>query len=54
MGIPQILTVILYALSAGMHLERHGETRMETYNFWTALFALAIKMALLIWGGFFK
>ena len=54
MGTPQILVIVLYALSAWTNLCKHGETRTEKINFWTALLAIAIKTTVLIWGGFFK
>lgn len=53
MGLPQILLLIIYAGSLGMHLAYHGKCEVRTYSFWKALFNFMVIMGLLIWGGFF-
>ncbi len=52
MGAPQIIFIILIAMSLGIHLVKHGEHR-DNYNFWMALFDTGLTVALLNWGGFF-
>ena len=53
MGIPQIIFIVILAMSLGINLTRHGEKRDGEYNAWIALLATAIETGLLIWGGFF-
>ena len=52
MGIPQILVIVLWALSLGLTLAKHGEPRGGKESVWTALVGVAIMAALLWWGGF--
>lgn len=49
----QIAMIVLYGMSLGVYLFKHGEPKEGNYNFWTELLAFAICMALLIKGGFF-
>ena len=53
MKAPQIIIIALFALSLGANLMVHGQPKTGKYNFWTALLAAAIKIAVLWWGGFF-
>lgn len=53
MGIPQIIVIILYGLSLGAMLVKHGEPKEGTYSFWSALFAVVILFGCFWWGGFF-
>ena len=50
---PQIAVIVLYALSLGITLAKHGEPQ-SPYNFWTSLLGVAIAVGLLIAGGLFK
>lgn len=51
MGVPQIIVIVLYALSLGVSLCKHGEYSKN--NFFYSLVSVAIVFGLLIWGGFF-
>lgn len=54
MGAPQIILIIIYVFGLGISLAQHGEIKTKRENFWISLFAVAIQIALLIWGGFFS
>lgn len=45
--------LIMYALSLGIHLARHGHPRESNYNFFTALFSMIISMFILYKAGLF-
>lgn len=38
--------IILFVLSIGIHLAKHGEKRNEKYNFWSALMGSIIQLVL--------
>lgn len=49
-------TIILLAmlfLNLGIHLAKHKEPREDRYNFWVALFAAAVQLALYYFAGLF-
>lgn len=50
---PQIIYLILIALSLGLNMSEHGKPRTAT-NFWNNLISTAIIFWILIVGGFFK
>lgn len=50
---PQITLIVMYALSLGIHLSKHGEERTDKYNFWNSLASVTIIFVLLNAGGFF-
>lgn len=52
MGIPQIIMIVLLAMSGTMSLMYHGKQR-PPYNFWLWLFVTPLNVGLLYWGGFF-
>lgn len=52
MGTPQIIFIVLAAMTAGIILTKHGQPR-DNYHFGHWIFAAAIEMGLLYWGGFF-
>lgn len=52
MRAPQIILIVLYAMSLAISLCKHGEDKGK-YNFWSSLIAAAIDVAILKWGGFF-
>ncbi len=54
MKAPQVITIILFTTNVVMNLIKHGEPKDTKYNFWWALIATAIDVAILRWGGFFK
>lgn len=54
MNAPQIIIVIMYALSLGIEIQRHGEPKHGRENAWVTLVVIAINLGLLYWGGFFK
>lgn len=43
----------LTTLSTGVHLAKHGEPKVGTWNFGHAIIADIITLGLLYWGGFF-
>lgn len=51
-GVPQLIIIILYTLSVGIHLVKDGEPQ-GNYSFITSLIGTIIVMAVLKWGGFF-
>lgn len=53
LGAPQIIVLVIYIISLGIHMAKHGEPQNTKYNFWVGLFSTAINIALLWWGGFF-
>lgn len=52
MGIPQIIIIVLMAVSFGITIAKDGEER-DPYNWWQAFISIVIMMLLLWWGGFF-
>lgn len=50
-GAPQIIYIVIAALSVGIAIEGHGDVT-ET-SAWHTVIATAIMVALLAWGGFF-
>ena len=54
MNVWQIIVIILYALSLGMHLAKNGEPRTGTYSFGSAFFSTALVFFALYKGGFFS
>jgi LPXTG-motif cell wall-anchored protein len=53
-GAPQIILCVLYCLSLGVNLAKHGQPKTGKESFWTGLIAIIIVVTLLIWGGFFS
>ena len=53
MGTPQIIILVLYVLGLGVALADHGKVELKRESFFRHLFAVAIKLWLLWWGGFF-
>ena len=53
MGVPQILTIALMAISLLIQAYMHGKPRIGTYNVFGGLASAAITVLLLWWGGFF-
>lgn len=53
MGIPQIIIIVLYAMTLLVSAHEHGKPREGKTNFWISLLGVAIIFGLLIWGGFF-
>lgn len=52
MHTPQIVLIVLMAISGTIHLLRHGQRR-ENYNFGVWVLDASLFMGLLYWGGFF-
>jgi hypothetical protein len=50
----QIAMAIMLAVSLGIDLAKHGETKTEKYNFWIGLIGLIIHIGILAWGGFWS
>lgn len=51
---PQIVMIILFAISLLLTSNQHGKAKEGKYNFWAALVSVMIQVAVLYWGGFFK
>ena len=54
MGIPQIIMIVMLALTLFISVVEHNKPREGKYNGWDALIAIAIQVSLLTWGGFFQ
>ena len=54
MHAPQIIVLILYAITIGIELAQHGETEVKKHNVFVAMFGSALMLGLLWWGGFFS
>lgn len=54
MGLPQILLIGLYAMSLGISMSNHGESKTGKENFGNSLAATILMFGLLYWGGFFS
>ncbi len=52
MGIPQIILIVLYAVSLLLNAYIHGKPKEGYNNFWIALISTGIDIGLLLWGGF--
>ena len=50
---PQITIIVMYALSFGTELSRHGKPKEGVYNAWYSLIGTVIGIAILYCGGFF-
>ena len=53
MGVPQIIIIVLYAITLLLSANNHGKSYKYNQNFWASLIGVAIVFGLLIWGGFF-
>jgi hypothetical protein len=53
MNAPQIIIVCLWILGLVVHILKHGEEKVDKYNFYEQFFYVAITFSLLSWGGFF-
>lgn len=53
MGIPQVIVIILYAMSLGVMFVKNGEPKEGTYSFWSAFISVVILFGCFWWGGFF-
>ena len=52
MNAPQIIVIVLIAISGTITLLKHGQRR-DNYNFGWWLADASVFVSLLIWGGFF-
>lgn len=53
MGAPQIIMIVLFAMSFTIALLKHGEYRTDKHSVWATLLGGVIEFGLLKWGGFF-
>ena len=53
MGVPQVIIIVLYAITLLLSAYEHGKPYEHNKNFWYSLIGVAIVFGLLIWGGFF-
>ena len=54
MHLPQVLLIIIYAISILLIATKQGKPKEGNYNIIEALVATGITFGLLIWGGFFN
>lgn len=54
MRAPQIIMIALFAINLCLNAYLHGKPREGKYSFWTTLIGQAMKVGLLLWGGFFS
>ena len=54
MGIPQIIMIVMLALTLFTNVANHNKPREGKYSAWQALVGIAIQVSLLTWGGFFQ
>jgi LPXTG-motif cell wall-anchored protein len=52
-GFPQMIYIILWGMSMGMAIVRHGQPETGKHNAIVSGIAGIIMLALLYWGGFF-
>ena len=53
MKAPQIIMIVLFAITLVLTAEKYGEPK-GNYNFWVTLLCVLVEVWILIWGGFFK
>ena len=53
MGMPQIIIIVLYAITLLLSANNHGKPYEHNQNFCDSLIGVGIVFGLLIWGGFF-
>lgn len=51
--LPQIILLLLFAITFGMALAKHGMPR-EPLSAWNVFYFLNVIIILLVWGGFFN
>lgn len=54
MGAPEIILIILYALSLYLNLEKWGKGEISGSSFAGCVASTAVQFGLLAWGGFFS
>lgn len=52
--LPQLIYIIITALSLGINMTYHGKPKTGKENFFMVLISQAIMFSLLLWGGFFN
>jgi hypothetical protein len=50
--IPQIIMIVLFAMSFTLNLVNHGEDKDDKYNVWYTIIFIAIECTILYCGGF--
>lgn len=53
MGFCQWAVIVIYLLSLGISLAKHGEVKVKRESFWSDLVSAIIMFLLLKFGGFF-
>ena len=54
MGIPQIIILILIGIDVLFAINKHGQKQEHGYNIFASVFAAALTLGILLWGGFFN
>lgn len=52
--IPQLIMIIVFAISFGIHIAKHGEEKDEKYNAFVMLLAIISESLILYLGGFWN
>ena len=52
--IPQIVMIVLFAMSLGISAATHGKPKDGNNSFFLSLLSVVIQVAILWWGGFFS
>jgi hypothetical protein len=53
MKAPQIIVIVLFAMSVGIDLVRDGEPKTGSHSVWITIADAVLTLGLLKWGGFF-
>jgi hypothetical protein len=54
MTAPQIVMIVLYAMSTGISIAQHGKAKTGKHNFFVHIVGVAIGASILYWGGFWN
>lgn len=54
MEAPQIIVIVLYALSIGLTWAKHGTPETGKHNVFSSVLSVALMSGLLWWGGFWS
>lgn len=54
MGAPQIILCIVFSITVGIAIYKHGETKESKYNAYGEIATSLFWLLILAWGGFFS
>ena len=52
-GVPQVIMIVIMALTLILGIINHGEVKVQKENFWVTLISVIINYVILKAGGFF-